>query len=222
MTLNTELAALRSCMIARVGADQAEVVQAAEQQMLAAGLGKAAPRVGDLAPDFTLPDQTGRAVNLYDALRRGPVILNFYRGAWSPFCMLTLRALQRQVPAAAGIPATVMAISPQDQATTGATAETHGLTFPLLSDYRAGVGRAWALMYDLPEGLRPLYERLGHSLAKLNACGTWAVPLTAGFVIGTDRRVAHAHLDPRTQVRMEPAEAMAIARQVAALQPVAD
>jgi peroxiredoxin len=138
MTLNTELAALRSCMMARVGADQAEVVQAAEQQMLAAGLGEHAPRVGDLAPDFTLPDQTGRAVNLYEALRRGPVILNFYRGAWSPFCMLTLRAFQRQLPAAARIPATIIAISPQDQATAGATAETHGVTFPLLSDHQTG------------------------------------------------------------------------------------
>jgi peroxiredoxin len=222
MTLNTELAALRSCMMARVGADQADVVKAVEQQMLAADYGRTAPHLGDIAPDFTLPDQMGRAVNLYEALRRGPVILSFYRGGWSPFCMLTLRALQREVTAAARIPATIMAISPQDQTTTAATAETHGVTFPLLSDYKAGVGHAWSLVYDLPEGLRPLYERLGHSLAKLNGCGTWAVPVTAGYVIGTDRRVAYAHLDPRPQVRMDPPEAMAIARKLAALQLVAD
>jgi peroxiredoxin len=222
MTLNTELAALRSCMMARVGADQAEVVKAVEQQMLAAGYDRNAPHLGDIAPDFTLPDQRGRAVNLYEALRRGPVILSFYRGGWSPFCMLTLRALQREVTAAGRIPATIMAISPQDQTTTAATAETHAVTFPLLSDYKAGVGHAWSLMYDLPEGLRPLYERLGHSLAKLNGCGTWAVPLTAGYVIGTDRRVVYAHLDPRPQVRMDPPEALAVARKVAALQPVAD
>jgi peroxiredoxin len=63
---------------------------------------------------------------------------------------------------------------------------------------------------------------LGHSLAKLNACGTWMIPLTAGFVIGPDRRIAHAHIDPRPQVRMDPVEAMALARKVAALQTVVD
>lgn len=34
------------------------------------------------APDFTLPDQNGRATNLVDELGRGPVLLVFYRGHW--------------------------------------------------------------------------------------------------------------------------------------------
>jgi len=37
---------------------------------------------GDTAPDFTLPDNQGRARTLADYLRRGPVILAFHRGTW--------------------------------------------------------------------------------------------------------------------------------------------
>jgi hypothetical protein len=34
------------------------------------------------APDFTLPDHTGKSVSLAEALARGPVLLVFYRGFW--------------------------------------------------------------------------------------------------------------------------------------------
>jgi hypothetical protein len=34
------------------------------------------------APDFELPDPSGRPVRLSDELRRGPVLLVFYRGHW--------------------------------------------------------------------------------------------------------------------------------------------
>jgi hypothetical protein len=34
------------------------------------------------APDFTLPDQTGRLVALSHELAEGPVLLVFYRGSW--------------------------------------------------------------------------------------------------------------------------------------------
>lgn len=36
----------------------------------------------DRAPDFTLPDHTGRQVTLSEAWSRGPVLLVFYRGHW--------------------------------------------------------------------------------------------------------------------------------------------
>ena len=37
--------------------------------------------VGNLAPDFTLPDQDGKPFTL-SSLRGAPVVLIFYRGYW--------------------------------------------------------------------------------------------------------------------------------------------
>jgi peroxiredoxin len=42
----------------------------------------AAPRVGQKAPDFTLPDQNGRTVALADLISDNGVLLIFYRGYW--------------------------------------------------------------------------------------------------------------------------------------------
>jgi cytochrome oxidase Cu insertion factor (SCO1/SenC/PrrC family) len=39
-------------------------------------------RVGEPAPDFTLPDAQGRPVSLADFRGKKPVVLVFYRGYW--------------------------------------------------------------------------------------------------------------------------------------------
>jgi hypothetical protein len=41
-----------------------------------------ASRVGSVAPDFQLRDETGQLVTLRRLLRQRPLVLHFYRGAW--------------------------------------------------------------------------------------------------------------------------------------------
>lgn len=51
--------------------------------MLALVLGAMAVKVGDRAPDFTLPDTDGKPVSLSGLLRGGPVVLAFYPKAFT-------------------------------------------------------------------------------------------------------------------------------------------
>jgi hypothetical protein len=46
------------------------------------GVMQQALKRGDVAPDFILPDSTGKPVSLTNLLEEGPVILGFYRGGW--------------------------------------------------------------------------------------------------------------------------------------------
>jgi peroxiredoxin Q/BCP len=52
--------------------------------LLALLLGAAPLKVGDRAPDFTLPDTDGKPVKLSELLAKGPVILAFYTKAFTP------------------------------------------------------------------------------------------------------------------------------------------
>ncbi len=52
--------------------------------ILAMLLGSSAVKVGDRAPDFTLPDTEGTPVTLSKLLEGGPVILAFYVKAFTP------------------------------------------------------------------------------------------------------------------------------------------
>ncbi len=49
---------------------------------------------GDKAPDFTLPNATGNAIGLAELLKKGKVVLSFYRGSWCPYCNLQLGLYQ--------------------------------------------------------------------------------------------------------------------------------
>jgi len=52
--------------------------------LLAMLLGSASLKVGDRAPDFTLPDTEGKPVTLSRLLVNGPVIVAFYPKAFTP------------------------------------------------------------------------------------------------------------------------------------------
>ena len=46
------------------------------------GILERVPRVGDRAPEFTLPNAEERPVSSRELLARGPLVVTFYRGGW--------------------------------------------------------------------------------------------------------------------------------------------
>ncbi len=52
------------------------------EDLRASGIMAGVPKVGDNAPQFTLPSYEGQEVSLTDLRASGPVIVSFYRGRW--------------------------------------------------------------------------------------------------------------------------------------------
>lgn len=82
MTLKDRLEAIKAQSKTHIPAETQAVMHRATEALKASGIAARVPKVGDQAPDFTLPDLTGRAVSLGGLRRRGPVVLSFYRGRW--------------------------------------------------------------------------------------------------------------------------------------------
>ncbi len=180
------------------------------QRVLASGVAGKALAAGMVAPDFTLPDSTGKPVSLHETLARGPVVLSFVRGGWCPFCTLTLRALAAAYPAITRRGASVLAISPQTARHCLNTIDGSDLPFPLLSDHDNAVARSYRLSLELPEEVREIYRRFGDDIGAINGSTRWELPMPAGFVIAPDGRVLLAKVDPRVEKRLEPTDALKV------------
>ncbi|MCW3473853.1 peroxiredoxin-like family protein [Limobrevibacterium gyesilva] len=207
-SLAKQLDTFLEALLERVDPATAAVLERAENARAKMVLVKTAVGKGDVAPDFTLPDQHGNKVSLHEALTHGPVVLTFFRGGWCPFCSLALRAIDRILPELTRAGASLLAVSPQSAPATLSTVERNTLHFPVLSDRDNEVARRYGLVWELDPDMRALYQRLGHDLPRINGVDSWELPIAAGYVIGRDGRVALAHVDPRTTSRLEPKDAL--------------
>ena len=86
-------------------------------------------KVGDKALDFTLKNQNGETVSLYNELKNGPIILTGYRGGWCPYCNITLNALQAELPNFKAENAQLLALTPELPDSSLSTSEKNGLEF---------------------------------------------------------------------------------------------
>jgi peroxiredoxin Q/BCP len=97
--------------------------------------------VGDAAPDFTLPDQTGTPVTLRQLLGHTAIVLYFYPKDATPGCTMEARAFQGSYDEFTQAGAAVIGISSDSVASHRRFAASERLSFPLLSD-RDGAIRA--------------------------------------------------------------------------------
>jgi peroxiredoxin len=157
-------------------------------------LRKNALTVGDWAPDFALKTPNGQLLEPASWLRTGPLVVTFYLGSWSPYCVLQLKAFQRQLFQIRGLGGQLVAISPESAESGLATSLVHRLQYPLLSDRGGAVAKQFGLQFTVPEYLRIVYDRLGVDLPAHNRDDSFALPLPATFVIDQEGRIAYAYV----------------------------
>jgi peroxiredoxin len=90
-------------------------------------------KAGGHAPDITLPTLDGRKFSLAQALRKGPVVLAFFKVS-CPVCQYAFPFLERLHQGYAGKPVTVIGISQNGKKDTEAFQREFGITFPVALD----------------------------------------------------------------------------------------
>lgn len=86
------------------------------------------------APDFTLPDSSGRQIKLSGFLGKN-VLLVFYPLDWSPGCSQQLDLYQNELAEFEKRGIQLIGISVDSMYSHGAWATVRGITFPLLADF---------------------------------------------------------------------------------------
>lgn len=208
-TLSEQLLAFQAEFEGKVPAEVKATMAEATQALAASGLVEQVLAVGATAPDFELPNATGKMVRLSELLKQGPVVINFYRGEWCPYCNLELRAFQLRQAEFETAGAQLVAISPELPDHSLSVTEKHELVYPVLSDVGNAVARQFGLVFVLAEALQPIYLNFGLDIPANNGDDSYELPLPATFVIDRDRTIRYSFADADYTQRAEPSEVLA-------------
>ena len=178
-------------------------------QLVTSGAAGNALKEGEQAPDFTLPDALGNAVSLSHLLGQGPVVINFYRGQWCPYCHLALRAYQRALPQLQELGASLVAISPQTPDHSLSLVEKQQLTFAVLSDVGNQVAREYGLVFTIDKAVRRAHLQVGADLPMFNGNDAWDLPMAGTFLVDRSGTVRLAFVDPDFTRRLDPSVILA-------------
>src|SRR5258708_14013294 len=97
-------------------------------------------KVGDPMPAFVLPNAEGRLVFSDELLAHGPLVVNFFRGDWCPYCRRTLEALETALPRISAAGGQLVALTPDTGGHLADTKQPHKLTYDVLSDVDRTLG----------------------------------------------------------------------------------
>jgi thioredoxin-dependent peroxiredoxin len=132
-----------------------------------------APEPGDLAPDFTLPDQNGDPVTL-SSFKGQNVVLYFYPKASTPGCTTQACGIRDHHADYAGANAVVLGVSPDPQKKLAKFVADQGLDFTLLGDESHEVAEEYGVWVE-----KSMYGRTYMGMER------------STFVIGPDGKVTH-------------------------------
>jgi peroxiredoxin len=88
---------------------------------------------GSVAPNFSLKDLSGKQFVLSDALRRGPVVVAFYKRG-CPVCQFTFPFLERLYKKYGAGSVSFVGVSQNDAKGAQEFAKEYGITFPIVID----------------------------------------------------------------------------------------
>ncbi len=199
-TLSETMAALRSQSRASVRALYDDLVMRLTEAATAEG----ALKPGDAFPEFALPDEDGKFILSSHLLKTGPLVVNFYRGQWCPFCSATVIAMSAAAPAISAAGATMIGVSPEAGRSSFATSRKRDLNFKMLSDLDNGLALQCGLLFRLTDDIIRQYRADGLDLAKVYGNGSWFLPIPATYIVLPNGDVGRAYVNPDFRYRMEP------------------
>ena len=171
-------------------------------------------KIGDKISDFVLPNAEGELIGSSELLAQGPLVINFFRGDWCPFCRLMLQALNEALPAITAAGGQLVAISPDTGGRLTRAKKRLNLSIDLLSDVDSGVALDFGVAFRAPDAYRKVLQSYGTKLNERHGNDAWIIPVPATFVVDRDGIVRYAFVEPEFVRRAEPGEVISVLQEL--------
>ncbi len=105
-------------------------------------------RLGQKAPEFSLPDTENKIRSLSEFVQEGPVVLTFFPFAFSGVCDKEMCTFRDTFSGLQNAHALLVGVSVDSAFSLKAFAQTYNLPFPLLSDFNKKVTKLYGVLQD--------------------------------------------------------------------------
>jgi peroxiredoxin len=177
-------------------------------------------QVGDVLPDFALPDTRGRLRGSDELLPRGPLVLIFFRGAWCPYCDVAFGEVEKARPEIERAGGLVVGICPDRAELLHQSAEVErGARYLLLTDVDGAFARLCGLRWQVSAAHAAFLERINVDLPERHGATAWTLPIPATLVVDCDGIVRYAFADADWSRRAAPEAIVGVLRELAQAAP---
>ena len=152
--------------------------------------------LNDKAPEFTAKDQSGKNISLNAELKKGPVVLVFYRGQWCPYCNRALKQLEDSLSLIKAKGAVVLTVTPEIQENIAKTIDKTKASFPILHDEDLTIMKNYDVAFKVDDKTIESYKKYGidFTIANGEANGT-NLPVPAVYVISKEGKIVYKFFD---------------------------
>ncbi len=213
MSLQQDIKDLQKEMMLSIPADVLTTMQDETVKLIASGIAAQAKNIGDHAPAFNLENSRGERVSMQDFLQQGVLVVNFYRGAWCPYCNLELKAWDHVLPALNKLGANLVSITPNTKEKSSALLQENPFAFDILWDCDNQIAKNYGLVFTLSETLRSIYDGFGIHLPEFDGNDRYELPMPATYVIDSDGSILHAFVDADYTKRIDPQDILKLLQQ---------
>jgi peroxiredoxin len=147
--------------------------------------------ISSRAPDFKATDQHGTELRLKDLVKKGKVVLVFYRGYWCPHCNRFLKKLEDSLQLVRDKGATLLAITPEKPENISKTIEKTKAGFSILFDSELEIMKAYDVDHEQQENTITRYRNTGIDLEKNNGKNWKFLPIPAVYIIDREMTVTY-------------------------------
>jgi peroxiredoxin len=152
--------------------------------------------VNDPAPAFTAKDQHGQSISLTEEMKKGPVVIVFYRGQWCPYCNKQLKKLEDSLSFIKARGATLIAVSPEKQENIAKTIGKTKASYPVLYDDGLQIMKGFDVAYAVDAATIEKYKSYKIDFTEANGSNGATLPVPAVFVVSKEGKIIFRHFDP--------------------------
>lgn len=140
-------------------------------------------KTGDKAPNFKVKPYGQEETDLYTLMKKGPVVLNFFRGSWCPFCTAEMCSLDENWSRIHALGAEIVSISSHEKAPS--TFIQRKIKMAIATDDDFSIGKAFRIVQE----------------QKFNRKKFPRLHFPATYVVGTDGIITFHFVDARFWLR---------------------